>query len=89
MASQVNDSQESSSPSLTATAKQAGDIVPINITGDETSCRPTNQDLKELVHIADNVPYTVWLVILVGSAERFVLYGASTLPTKLLAVQPK
>lgn len=79
MASQVNGSQvESSSPSLTATGKQAGNIVPINITGDETSVRPTYQELKELVHVADNVPYPVWLVILVGSAERFVFYGAST-----------
>ncbi|BAE56774.1 unnamed protein product [Aspergillus oryzae RIB40] len=79
MASQAKDSQvESSSPSLTVTEKQAGDIVPINHTGDETSCRPTNQELKELVHVADNVPYPVWLVILVGSAERFVFYGAST-----------
>ncbi|EIT77613.1 H+/oligopeptide symporter [Aspergillus oryzae 100-8] len=79
MASQAKDSQvESSSPSLTVTEKRAGDIVPINHTGDETSCRPTNQELKELVHVADNVPYPVWLVILVGSAERFVFYGAST-----------
>ncbi|KAB8266628.1 POT family-domain-containing protein [Aspergillus minisclerotigenes] len=79
MASQTKDSQvESSSPSLMVTEKQAGDIVPINHTGDETSCRPTNQELKELVHVADNVPYPVWLVILVGSAERFVFYGAST-----------
>ncbi|KAE8343117.1 hypothetical protein BDV24DRAFT_161930 [Aspergillus arachidicola] len=79
MASQAKDSQvESSSPSLTVTEKQAGDIVPIHNTGDETSCRPTNQELKELVHVADNVPYPVWLVILVGSAERFVFYGAST-----------
>ncbi|RAQ53736.1 MSF oligopeptide transporter [Aspergillus flavus] len=79
MASQAKESQvESSSPSLTVTEKQTGDIVPINHTGDETSCRPTNQELKELVHVADNVPYPVWLVILVGSAERFVFYGAST-----------
>ncbi|KGO58336.1 Major facilitator superfamily domain, general substrate transporter [Penicillium expansum] len=79
MASQVNDSGvESPSPSLTATGKQAGDTVPINITVDETSCRPTDKDLKELVHVADNVPYPVWLAILVGSAERFVFYGAST-----------
>ncbi|KAB8215230.1 POT family-domain-containing protein [Aspergillus novoparasiticus] len=79
MASQAKDSQvESSSPSLTVTEKQAGDNVPIDNTGDETSCRPTNQELKELVHVADNVPYPVWLVILVGSAERFVFYGAST-----------
>ncbi|PIG85294.1 MSF oligopeptide transporter [Aspergillus arachidicola] len=79
MASQAKDSQvESASPSLTVTEKQAGDIVPIHNTGDETSCRPTNQELKELVHVADNVPYPVWLVILVGSAERFVFYGAST-----------
>ncbi|QMW46648.1 hypothetical protein G4B11_010103 [Aspergillus flavus] len=79
MASQAKESQvESSSPSLTVTEKQTGDIVPINHTGDETSCRPTNQELKELVHVADNVPYPVWLVILVGSTERFVFYGAST-----------
>ncbi|KAK6815167.1 hypothetical protein RU639_008434 [Aspergillus parasiticus] len=79
MASQAKDSQvESSSPSLTVTEKQAGDIVPRHNTGDETSCRPTNHELKELVHVADNVPYPVWLVILVGSAERFVFYGAST-----------
>lgn len=79
MASQVNDSRvESSSPSFPAKGKQAGDIVPINITGDETSVRPTYQELKELVHVADNVPYPAWLVILVGSAERLVFYGTST-----------
>jgi POT family proton-dependent oligopeptide transporter len=75
MASQVNDSQVKNSSSLT-TGKQE-DIVQIDIT-DKTSCRPTDQELKELVHVADNVPYPVWLVILVGSAERFVFYGAST-----------
>lgn len=39
---------------------------------------PTEEQLKNLVHVADRVPYQVWLVILVGSAERFVFYGAST-----------
>lgn len=79
MAAQVNDGhEESSATSLTATEKQAGHAVPTPTTGHGTSARPTDQELIELVHVADNVPSPVWLVILVGSAERFVFYGAST-----------
>jgi POT family proton-dependent oligopeptide transporter len=39
---------------------------------------PTDQELHDLVHVADNIPIEAWLVMLVGSAERFVFYGAST-----------
>jgi len=39
---------------------------------------PTDQELHDLVHVADNIPMEAWLVMLVGSAERFVFYGAST-----------
>ncbi|KAK6006753.1 hypothetical protein QM012_005761 [Aureobasidium pullulans] len=39
---------------------------------------PTEQELHDLVHVADKIPIEAWLVMLVGSAERFVFYGAST-----------
>ncbi|KAG9666675.1 hypothetical protein KCU95_g18107, partial [Aureobasidium melanogenum] len=39
---------------------------------------PTEQELHDLVHVADSIPIEAWLVMLVGSAERLVFYGAST-----------
>ncbi|EAW14928.1 oligopeptide transporter [Aspergillus clavatus NRRL 1] len=55
---------------------------------EESLIRPTEQELHDLVHVADNVPYQVWLVILIGSAERFVFYGASTCLQNYLQNRP-
>jgi POT family proton-dependent oligopeptide transporter len=37
----------------------------------------SEHDKEDLLPVVDDVPFPVWLIALVGAAERFVWYGAT------------
>ncbi|KAH7075833.1 oligopeptide transporter [Paraphoma chrysanthemicola] len=43
---------------------------------DETqNTSPSDEDIKNLRHVVDDLPITVWIASFVGAAERFTFYG--------------
>ncbi|KAL9619209.1 MAG: hypothetical protein Q9160_006144 [Pyrenula sp. 1 TL-2023] len=42
----------------------------------------TEEELRDLLHVVDDIPFSVWLVQIVGAAERSTWYGnTGPLPT--------
>mgnify|MGYP005988018631 CR=1 FL=1 len=72
----VTDEAPAPAPPISNESEKAGKQTRGIVDDFENS--PTDEQLRDLVHVADRVPYQVWLVILVGSAERFVFYRVST-----------
>ncbi|KAI6914356.1 oligopeptide transporter [Hortaea werneckii] len=78
MTAQPTDGSAGTTADVVAVGKQAEPVMPRTKVEDESLTRPTDEELRELIHVSDKVPYSVWLAVMVGSAERFVFYGVST-----------
>ncbi|KAL2707159.1 Peptide transporter PTR2 [Kluyveromyces marxianus] len=44
---------------------------------DDNGREPTEEEMQTLVHVAEKIPFTCWLIAIVELAERFSYYGLS------------
>jgi len=44
-------------------------------TSDLENLSPTEDEVKNLRHVVDDIPGIVWIAAFVGAAERFTFYG--------------
>lgn len=56
-----------------ATALFATLLVPLRALDDELR-EPTEEEIKNLRHVIDKLPRTVWIALIVGAAERLTCY---------------
>jgi POT family proton-dependent oligopeptide transporter len=58
-----------------------------NPSGDDDGRVATEEEVRNLLHVVDNIPVRLWIACLAGILERFVWYGA-TAPLRAWCILP-
>ena len=67
----------SSADEIEVPVPPAAPLTTLERVEDDIEIEPTAEELATLEHVADNIPYTVWLIVICEFCERCAFIGLS------------